>query len=92
MSTIHKHLSRVLLVCAATTSIAACATTGVEESSYSQAQWAANGWLTPERRGEPDLIGLYATVSDCKAALRQWKAQHEGDDAVDGECLPIDRH
>lgn len=52
--------------------------------------WAANGWLTPDPSGEPEIIGLYRTRKECEAAVDGWKARQVVGNPVFGICLPID--
>jgi hypothetical protein len=85
--------ARWIFVCIATTALSACASSGVEpEADYGEAQWAANGWLSPDRAGEPELIGLYTTRRACEAAVKDWMASEVAGLPVSGDCLPIDRH
>lgn len=82
-----------LCVCIAATTLVACASSGgAPGADYGEAQWAANGWLSPDRAGEPELIGLYVTRRACEAAVDDWMASQVVGNSISGDCLPIDRH
>lgn len=86
-------IARTICVCVAAMTMAACASTGAApRADYGEAQWAANGWFSPDRSGEPELIGLYATRLACEAAVDDWLASQVVGAPVSGDCLPIDRH
>lgn len=86
-------IARRICVCVAATNLVACASSAAAPGAeYGEAQWAANGWLSPDRSGEPDLIGLYATRRACEAAVDDWLASQVVGNPVSGDCLPIDRH
>lgn len=71
--------------------VAACASAPKEGAGPApEPQWAANGWLTPGRASDPEIIGLYARRSECETALADWLASQVVGNPVEGECLPID--
>lgn len=83
---------RAAFVCAAALAASACASMSEQpESSAGEPQWAANGWLTPDPSGEPEIIGLYMTREACEAAVDDWMSRQLVGNPVHGECLPIDR-
>lgn len=80
-------------------SFAACATKPSPEDDAEggrdaavAAKWAANGWLSPDRESDPEIIGLYEERADCDAAVEDWMSRQVVGNPVHGECLPIDRH
>lgn len=89
-----KRITRGLLVLAGLGIAAACATKGAgeAETEYRTPQWAANGYLTPGRTDEPELIGLYLTRKACETALDDWMSRQVVGNPISGECLPIDTH
>lgn len=83
---------RVILVCIAAIAAAACATTEKKPLATDQsAQWAANGWLSAGKEGDPEIIGLYLSREECDAAIAGWMSRQVAGNPVHGECLPIDR-
>ncbi|MFQ5563790.1 MAG: hypothetical protein ACE5FO_09505 [Parvularculaceae bacterium] len=87
-------LVRGFLLSAASGFAVACATAdpGGPETGERIPQWAANGYLTPGRTDEPEIVGLYLTKKACEAALDAWMSRQVVGNPVSGECLPIDRH
>lgn len=85
-----RNLTGSALVCIAIAVLGACASSGGGEPP-GEARWAANGWLTPDRSGEPVIIGLYVTHKACENALDDWLSSQVVGNPVNGECLPIDR-
>lgn len=82
----------LVLAAGAAALIAGCASDGPEPPvAYGQAQWAANGWLTPGPTSEPEVIGLYADKSECEKAVADWMSRQVVGNPVYGDCLPIDR-
>lgn len=93
MTRIRVRAPRSVLVCAATFGLVACATDSADgNAEYGEARWAANGWLSPDRSGEPEIIGLFTTRDACEAALDEWLAQQVVGAPISGVCLPVDRH
>lgn len=82
---------RPFFVCVAALGAASCATTKEAVDPASEHQWAANGWMTADREGDPEIIGLFSSRRDCKAALNAWLAAQAVEAPVHGECLTIDR-
>lgn len=70
--------------------IAALAATSCASAPPGGARWAANGWLTPGRNGEPELIGIYDTRPACQAAVDGWLSRQVVGNPIHGECLPVD--
>ncbi len=67
-----------------------CATT--EPQAPPEPKWAANGWLSPGRSGDPEIIGTYPTRAECEEAVADWLASQVVGNSIHGECLPIDKH
>ncbi|MFN3960585.1 MAG: hypothetical protein ACK4NP_11795 [Parvularculaceae bacterium] len=53
-------------------------------------RWAAHGYLTPGRNGDPEIIGSYDSQAECRAAVEAWMSRQVVGNPVSGECLPID--
>ncbi len=77
-------LAVALLACAA-----ACATQG--PAAETALNWTAHGYLTPGANSEPEIIGVYATESECREAVDWWMSRQVVGNPVSGECLPVDR-
>ncbi len=80
-----------LISLALTFGAAACATHHSDPSD-ADLNWAANGYLSPGRTDDPELIGAYATKAECQDALDEWMSRQVVGNPVSGECLPVDRH
>jgi hypothetical protein len=72
----------VLLIAAS-----ACATTNTNGSE----EFAAYGYLTPGPTSEPELIGLYPSMKECKAAGKAWMSQQVVGNPIFSECMPVDK-
>jgi len=90
---------RVAAVFAFAALFAACATKPSLENDAEggrdaavAAKWAANGWLSPGRESDAEIIGLYEERADCDAAVEAWLSRQVVGNPIHGECLPIDRH
>ncbi len=66
----------------------ACAT---NEHGGSQ-EFAAYGYLTPGPTSEPELIGLYPSLKECKAAGKAWMSQQVVGNPIFSECMPVDKN
>ena len=64
--------------------IAACAT-----ASDAQ-QYAAHGYLTPGPTSEPELIGIYGSVDECRDAADAWASRQVVGNPVYADCYPVD--
>lgn len=81
------------LGCIAAIAAAGCATTGENPAAATDqtAEWAANGWLSPGKESDPEIIGLYLSREECDAAVAEWMSRQVVGNPIHGECLPIDR-
>lgn len=79
-----------LISLALTIGAAACATHHADPGD-TDLNWAANGYLSPGRTDDPELIGAYATKTECMAAVEEWMSRQVVGNPVSGECLPVDR-
>jgi hypothetical protein len=66
----------------------ACATTDSDGSK----EFAAYGYLTPGPTSEPELIGLYPSMKECKAAGKAWMSQQIVGNPIFSECMPVDKN
>ncbi len=53
-------------------------------------EWTAQGYLTPGPSGNPEIIGLYASESECVAAGEAWMSRQVVGNPVYADCLPVD--
>lgn len=90
----HVMAMRLGLAATAAATLSACATTtapSAGDPANGDAQWAANGWLSPDPVGDPEIIGVFARRADCEAAVEAWKQRQVVGAPISGACLPIDR-
>ncbi|MGE0409266.1 MAG: hypothetical protein AB7P23_08395 [Amphiplicatus sp.] len=80
---------RTYLFCIAASGAASCAT-GNRDVPPPAPNWAANGWLSPGRTGDPEIIGLFTERAECEQAVADWLARQVVGNPIDGACLPID--
>jgi len=66
----------------------ACATT---DDAASEA-FAAYGYLTPGPTSEPELIGIFTSTKECKAAGKAWMSQQVVGNPIFSECLTVDKN
>jgi hypothetical protein len=66
----------------------ACATTNSDRSE----EFSAYGYLTPGPTSEPELIGLYPSMKECKAAGKAWMSQQVVGNPIFSECMPVDKN
>jgi hypothetical protein len=66
----------------------ACATTDSDGSE----EFAAYGYLTPGPTSEPEVIGLYPSMKECKAAGKSWMSQQVVGNPIFSECMPVDKN
>ncbi len=66
----------------------ACATTDHNGAD----EFAAYGYLTPGPTSEPELIGLYASMKECKAAGKAWMSQQVVGNPIFSECMTVDKN
>jgi hypothetical protein len=81
---------RIFSLVAAGLALAACATT--QSGVAADEQWAAHGYLTPGPTSEPEIIGVYDSEGDCRAAVEGWMSRQVVGNPVSGDCLPVDTH
>lgn len=67
----------------------ASACSSLSDASYNE--WAAHGYLTPGPTSEPELIGIYDKLADCKAAADAWASRQVVGNPVFAECYLVDR-
>ncbi len=68
--------------------LSACATIEGDGSE----EFAAYGYLTPGPTSEPELIGLYPSMKQCKAAGKAWMSQQVVGNPIFSECMPVDKN
>ena len=84
--------TRLAALCIAASGLAACASGPKSEAGGEGArEWSALGWLNPGASGEPEIIGLYATEAECRAAVEYWMSRQVVGNPITGDCLPVDR-
>ncbi|NNE40120.1 MAG: hypothetical protein HKN14_04290 [Marinicaulis sp.] len=64
--------------------VAACATVVGAD------QYAAHGYLTPGPTSEPELIGVFDTVDECRDAADAWASRQVVGNPVHADCYPVD--
>jgi len=67
----------------------AAACSSLSKNSYQQ--WAAHGYLTPGPTSEPELIGVFDDLGECKAAADGWASRQVVGNPVFAECYPVDQ-
>lgn len=79
---------------AASLFVASCSTTAPDGISGAGAEprWQANGYLSPWRNDNPDVIGQFVDRKSCVAAAEGWKSRQVVGNPIFAECLPIDTH
>ena len=82
----------IFLIGASAFVVSACATVSNDASEDALPHWSGNGYLSPGPTGEPELIGLFVTKSECQAAIGDWKSRQVVGNPIFAECLPIDRN
>lgn len=87
MAEVHEVIWRIVAATLVAAS-AGCASNGAG-AAPSPSGWAAYGYLTPGG-SEPDIIGAYATESECLDAVDEWMSRQVVGNPVSGECLPVD--
>jgi hypothetical protein len=81
---------RLIAAAALTFGVAACATKNGRPADAGPG-WTAHGYLTPGPTSDPEIIGTFASESDCRAAVDDWMSRQVVGNPVSGECLPVDR-
>lgn len=61
-------------------------------TAKSEPRWQANGYLSPGRTLDPQIIGQFARKKDCEAAAEEWMQRQVVGNPIFAECLPIDTH
>lgn len=79
---------RAFLIAAIAALVSSCATT----SAQAPKEWAAYGYLTPGPTSEPDLIGVFDNLDDCRDAADAWTTRQVVGNPVLAECYPVDRN
>ena len=79
---------RVAAIIAVSIAASACATQAPKQHE----EWAATGYLTPGPTGDGEIIGLYETESECRAAGEAWMSRQVVGNPVYADCLPVDRN
>jgi hypothetical protein len=72
--------------------IVGCATKATKDASAAEPRWQANGYLSPGRTDNPEIIGQFANKKDCDAAAKFWMQRQVVGNPIFAECLPIDTH
>lgn len=83
---LQQFFGRVILLAAFAAS--GCATQGHHRTT----EWTAQGWLTPGPSGEPEIIGVYASEAECRAAAQGWMSRQVVGNPVMADCLPVDHN
>ena len=54
--------------------------------------WAAHGYLRPDPTGASELIGVFDTVEECRAAADDWASRQVVGNPVFADCYPVDQN
>lgn len=83
---------KIAVLCAAASVLVACTSSPKPEAGGEAVnKWSALGWLNPSQSGEPEVIGLYPTEAECRAAVDYWMSRQVVGNPITGDCLPVDR-